>query len=354
MSTIRVSCADRQIDVYHESDVIHNSITTSSTSNQEWDKSVRFVNQNGCISNILEMESTIISVEELVASNAEKCKSTSLDETLPYHEEKSSSDNEELQVTPEVEKEFYEAVTNVVTSDHSDVDTKANNANDSLIKDTPSTEDTSEDVADMDKPLTKRDMLTIMSQFSEKLHQRDEDTKEVIIGLQNEVRQIKEDMASLKSVPQKLENHVFSTKQKFSDVNASILTIEDRLDKFDRQLHVYDPVTKATRFAPKQTLDKVVSRVFKLETATVDSPTTAPSANEIQFNDGETISTKIVKLNTKIEGLSVQLKTHAADVYNIQSIIQENKTNNHSPTKQTLTYKRHTRRKCPTQTHSVR
>ena len=281
------------------------------------------------------MESTKLSVEELVASNAEKCKSksTSLDETLPYQEEKQSSDSEEPQVTAEIEEEFYEAVASVVTSDQTDVNTKP--TDDTIINnDTPSTTDSTEDDADMEKPLTKGDMLKIMSQFNEKLHQRDEETKEVIVGLQNEVRKLKEDIVSLKTVPQRLENHIFSTKQQLSDVNASILTIEDRLDKFDRQLHVYDPVTKVatTRFAPKQTLDKVVSRVFKLETSKVESTTVAPFANEIKFNDGDTISTKIGKLNTKIEGLSVQLKTHAADVYNIQSVMQGSRTNKHTPT----------------------
>ena len=136
---------------------------------------------------------------------------------------------------------------------------------------------------DTSKPITKQEMLDIMQQFNVQLVKRDEETKDVIIGLQTEVKMLKEQLAELRSVSKRLEDHIFHTKEQLSTVDADALKLEEQFNKLERQIFAVDPQTKVAtiRFPSRQSFDRLVSRVQTLEQQKPHTPsfTTPPEVN---------------------------------------------------------------------------
>ena len=217
-------------------------------------------------------------------------------EVTPQMNEVGSSDNNETEV---IHEQVHEDTVSVSKGDSSNDDEGNNDDN--------------------NQPMSRIEMLKLIGDLNASLVTRDEDYKTTVRNLHTEVSELRKELADLKDIPAKLSSHIRATKEKFSELNASNLLLENEVKSLKSQLYSTDKKTNMTtfRYPSFQTTDKLASRVQGLENKLASTQPTTESGKS-NYPD-EILDDKFTKLNLKLDGLTKNIGDLASDIYNLKA-----------------------------------
>ena len=102
-----------------------------------------------------------------------------------------------------------------------------------------------------------------------------------------------------------------------------------------KQLFSFDQKTNThtVKFPSSQQFDKLLSRVHTLENNTKqpDSPNLPPTPTNILFQDGDSLNTKLNKMNTKLDGVLHDQRSNKSDIVNLTSMFRTGNTKHDKP-----------------------
>ena len=149
---------------------------------------------------------------------------------------------------------------------------------------------------------------------------RDEEYKNTVRGLHTEVSELRKELADLKEIPEKLSSHIRTTTEKFSQLNASNLLLENEIKLMKKQLYNTDVKTNTTTFQyPSfQATDKISSRVQVLENKFTSFNQVTSDPVKSAYSD-ETLDKRFHIVNFKLEGLTQSTGKIASDIYDLKS-----------------------------------
>ena len=181
-----------------------------------------------------------------------------------------------------------------------------------------SSNDTDEGDDDDNKPMSRKELLKLIGNLNANLVTRDEDYKKTVRDLHTEVSELRKELADLKDIPEKLSSHIRTTTEKFSQLNASNLLLENEIKLMKKQLYNTDTKTNTTtfRYPSYQTTDRLSSRVQVLENKLANQVTADPG--KTTYSD-ETLDKKFQNVNLKLEGLTQSTGKIASDIYNLKA-----------------------------------